>query len=573
MKPLRLIKALPEFQDEVIRRAFQYEKDVLSGKQITGKDIKKAVKRSITLRKKYSYSEKEFKRVASLFYYMYIPVDDRPTQFLPAPWQCWILLNLFAIINPANGKRLYTEALIFVSRKSGKTMFGAALSLIFLTKYGGMQAECFGAATVQKQAKQLMDYAKVIVRNSPSLKSRVEAYRDELHYDDGDSMHTLMQLSEQQAERADGSNPSFCLYDEAHAFKNNALKEVVITGMGARANPLFLTVTTAGFLTVGYPLFTQIELAKKVLSGEIEDDSTFYAIYSLDSEEEAKQEDVTVLEKANPGLGTAVSLERLKAMRDKALLLPSSWRNFLVKNCNIFQTAAEDPFISDENFVKCCSEVPFDQLNGARAWIGLDLSQSVDLTAFTVLVEHPETKVLHTIPYHFFPEKQENKTVRANGVDLTEWIEQGYIVAHDERINLEDIYQKLLEVISLFDVQMIGYDPFHAWDLLAKLKANIEIAHIEVVPVSQSITTMSTPTKYLEELIISQKINLGLNPVLRYCNSNARIKHSPTSNLIRVIKDEQLNPIDSIISTIVALAVYMQTEFDSLTHIINNTET
>ena len=102
-----------------------------------------------------------------------------------------------------------------------------------------MQSQSFGAATVQKQAQQLMDYAKLIIRNSPALKRRIKSYRDELRYDDGESMHSLSQLSEQQAERADGSNPSFCLYDEAHAFVTDKLKEVVITGMGARHNPLF----------------------------------------------------------------------------------------------------------------------------------------------------------------------------------------------------------------------------------------------------------------------------------------------------------------------------------------------
>lgn len=566
MRRLRLKKTLDEFQDEVVKRAFEYEKDVLSGKQIAGDKIIKAVNRSRELRKKYSYSEEDFKRGSALFYYMYIPVKDRPTQFLPAPWQCWVLLNLFGIIDPATGKRVHTEALIFVSRKSGKTMFGAALAIIFLTKFGGMQAECFGAATVQKQAQQLMDYSKLIIRNSPALKSRIKPYRDELRFDDGESKHTLMQLSEQQAERADGSNPSFCLYDEAHAFTSDALKEVVVTGMGARSNPLFLTVTTAGFLTVGYPLFTQVELAKQVLNNDVQDDSTFYALYELDSEDEAKG-NISVLQKANPGLGTAVSVDRLRDMRDKALLLPSSWKNFIVKNCNIFQTTTEDPFISDDHFLKCCHEIPHNELRGGRAWIGIDLSQSVDLTAFTVLVEHPQTKILHVIPYHFFPGGQENKLVRANGVDLSEWIEQGWIIEHEERIDLNDVFQYIEEVFQTYDVQMTGYDPYHAWDLKSKIESKVEWSHIPMVPVSQSITTMSTPSKYLEELVISEEINLGQNPVLRYCNSNARIRFSQTSTLIRVIKDEQLNPIDSMISTIVALATYMETEFSTLTHL------
>ncbi|WP_430813139.1 terminase TerL endonuclease subunit [Carboxylicivirga sp. RSCT41] len=578
MKPLRLIKESNVFEDEVIKRAFQYEDDVLSGKIAAGEYLIKAIKRSQELRKEYNYNELAFRDIAILFYHMYIPIQDRPTQFLPDGWQCWILLNLFAILTDDN-KRLHTEGLVLVARKSGKTMFGAAIMIAILLKYGGMSGELFGAATVQKQAQQLMNYCKVIIRNSPMIKKRIKQYRDELHFDDGYSLHVLSQLSEQQADKADGKNCSACLYDEGHAFKTADLKQVVITGMGARANPLFLTISTTGFLTIGYPLYEQVELAKKVLNGKIKDDATFYAIYQLDSEEEAKSSDISVLEKANPGLGSAISESRLLSMRDKALLLPSSWKHFLVKNANIFQTSIEDPFIALEDFEKCCkSEIKLEEHYGARAWIGLDLSTKVDLTAMTVLIEDQTTKELQVYPFHYFPSRKDdfgnerNKVVRANGADLQPMIDAGFIKVHENRINYDLIYHDIKEIIEHFDVQIIGYDPYSAEDLVNKLKADIDIAHIEKIPVSQSITTLSPPSKLLEELVISENINFGFNPALKYCNSNARIKFSQSSNLIRVIKDEMLNPIDSIISTIISLALYMESEYSTLSHILDNQE-
>lgn len=560
MKPLRLYKKTEDFQNEVVRRAFQYEEDVISGVQIANKWIKLGVKRSRYLREKYSYSEYELRNVANLFYHMYIPIKDRPTQFMPSPWQCWILLNLFAIIDPDTGKRLHDEALLFVARKSGKTMFGGALSIVFLVKYGGMSAECFGAATTQEQAKQLMNYTKVIIRNSPKLKKRIRVMKEELVYDDGTSENTLIKLSEQQAERADGKNPSYCLYDEAHAFKTDALKEVVMTGMGARWEPLFMTVTTAGFLLNGYPLFDQVELAKDVLQGKKEDDHTFYALYMLDDEKEALG-DVAVLEKANPGIGSALTLDRLKAMRDKARLLPSKWRHFLVKNCNIFQKEESNPYIADELYVKCCHEFYISELAGGRCWIGIDLSKTIDLAALTALVEHPVTKRLYVIPYHYFPGGEEEKKVRPNGVDLTDWIEAGLIKEHVGRIDLLKIKDDIVELMDMFNVVSIGYDPFHAHELVANLKAEYQF-EVEIKPFSQRITMMSPPTEYLEALVYNQEIELGRNPVLRYCFSNALIKHSRTSSLIQVVKDEQLNSIDSCISTIVAVGMWMDSELD-----------
>lgn len=576
MKALRIHRDVEDFQKVIIQRAFQYETDIQSGKEIACNWIKQAVSRSQELRQKYRYDEVELKRIASIFYHIYIPIKDKPTQFVLDSWQCWVLMNLFAIIDPATGFRLHNEAILFVSRKSGKTFFGATILLSYMLKYGGMQSESFCAATSQSQAKKAMEACKVIIRNSPALKERIKQYRDELVFDDGNSKHTLVQLSEPQAERADGSNPSACLYDEFHAYKDERLYEVVQTGMGARQQPLSLIVTTAGFNTVGYPLYERIQLAneildKKIVDGKlVEDDSTFFALYQLDNEDEALSDDINIFKKANPSLGTTVSIERLTAMRDKAKLLKSSWKHFLIKNCNVFKSTDEDPFIEDDVYVQSCADIPYDELIGARAWIGLDLSQTIDLSAFTILVEHPKTKILNVIPYHYFPSAEKKKRVRANGVDLTEWINDGFIKCHDGDIDMEDIYQDILKATQIYNVQIIGYDPAYAQQLRGKLKSNTDLMHIPIIPVGQGSTTLSSPTKYFEALVTNKKINLGKNPVLRYCNSNCRVKYFQTSSLIRIIKDRKQNPIDSIISTIVGLTVFMETEFDETTLMINN---
>ena len=100
--------------------------------------------------------------------------------------------------------------------------------------------------------------------------------------------------------------------------------------------------------------------------------------------------------------------------------------------------------------------------------------------------------------------------------------------------------------------------------ITSETEGELELSHIPIVPVPQSMSVMSPPSKYFEYLVLNKKIELGQNPVLRYCNANARLKFSKTSNLIRISKDDQLNPIDSIISTVVALAVYMNQEYNEI---------
>ncbi|WP_430811275.1 MULTISPECIES: terminase large subunit [unclassified Carboxylicivirga] len=560
------------FADEVLRRSAEYQEQVLSGEQIAPETIVKAVKRHQRFKEKYEYREEEVRRIAKIFCFMAIPIDDRPTQFMPAPWQCFVLEALFGLWR--GDKRVFMFALIHVSRKSGKTMFAAALAIIFFTKLGGMSSEVYGCGTTFDQAKQLLNYCKTIVRNShKSLKKAIKTYRDSLTYDDGGSSHILKPIAN-TPELLDGKNPSACVYDESHAFPDDDLKEVIITGMGARANPLFMEISTAGFLTVGYPYFENVALGRKVLDGEVEDDSTLYLIYEMESEEEAATCPVEELEKSNPGLGYSISPDRLEEMRKKAKLLPSSWKHFLVKNANIFQTTTEDPFIADEDYLQCCDPVLLEELEGARAWIGIDLSQAVDLTAFVVIAEHPQTKKLHAIPFHFFPMRfVDKKAVRANGVDLRPWINEGFIEPHEDRINEDRIIQVIYEQLNYFKVQLIVYDPFSAHNIIAHFKGDLDVLkQCDIVAYPQSIKFISPAAKFLEKLVLGGEINLGQNPVLRYCNSNARVQYSISSNLIRITKDDQLNPIDSMMALIMALGAYMETEYDEINHLLGDKE-
>lgn len=75
---------------------------------------------------------------------------------------------------------------------------------------------------------------------------------------------------------------------ESHAHANRDLFNIMDSGMKARENPLLLEISTAGFRK-DYPFYSQLEIAKKVLSGELEQDNTFYALYTLDDEREIEQ--------------------------------------------------------------------------------------------------------------------------------------------------------------------------------------------------------------------------------------------------------------------------------------------
>nr|WP_320020895.1 terminase large subunit [uncultured Draconibacterium sp.] len=170
-----------------------------------------------------------------------------------------------------------------MARKNAKTTLTAIFSLYELMK-GASEAEVYFLATTSKQASQALKYLKHIISVSPALKKRVDVLQYHLRF----NKHSIAKPLASIANKLDGLNPSFVIIDESHAHPNRDLFNIMDSGMKARPEPLLLEISTAGF-NKDYPFYSQLEAAKRVLDNEGEQDNTFYALYTLDSEEEIEQ--------------------------------------------------------------------------------------------------------------------------------------------------------------------------------------------------------------------------------------------------------------------------------------------
>ena len=75
---------------------------------------------------------------------------------------------------------------------------------------------------------------------------------------------------------------------------------------------------------------------------------------------------------------------------------------------------------------------------------------------------------------------------------------------------------------------------------------------ITIVPVCQGFRDMSAPTKELEKLLLSKRLQHGGNPVLRWMADNVSVREDPAGNL-KPDKAKSTGRIDGIVATIVAL--------------------
>lgn len=241
------------------------------------------------------------------------------------PWQIELIYNLFA--EDENGKLLTRTALVGMPRKNGKSALGSSLALwsLFLGPNGG---EVYSCAADKEQARIVFGDAKRTIEAHSELSEMVRVYRDAIEVVDTGSIYRVLSS---EAYTKEGLSPTFVVFDELHASPNPDLYNVMSLGMGAREEPMLLSITTAGVKTdsTGYDstAYKQYQYGQKVARGEIIDPTFFMAWW--EAPPEADHRDPKTWELANPGYGDLNSVEDFAAMA-KRIEEPE----FRTKRCN-----------------------------------------------------------------------------------------------------------------------------------------------------------------------------------------------------------------------------------------------
>lgn len=558
------------YVDTLYKEALQYEKDVLNKTIVTGERIQQAVRRRRDVYdEKYIFNKEKVLKVFRFFYYVRITVDNKPQRFRPLPWMSWVVLSIYGYYRDETlTKRVIRFATIFVARKSAKTTFAAILSLYALLKEE-RNSEAYFCANTKDQASQALRYLKQIVKDSPALKNNVRLRQFKLESENDKRGYCVARPVANEPDTLDGLSPSFAIIDEKHAMSTNDLFNIMKTGTLARTNPLIITISTAGF-NREYPFYNEIEVGKKILDGDLEDDSTFYALFMLDDEEK-EIENPEMWAKANPSLKDkdgrgVISLDDLIIDFKKASLIMADKKNFITKNLNIY-VDAEDAWLPDEDYKKCGKDADIKEFFGAKAYLGIDLSTARDLSSLVAILEHPVTGELTVFPEFYFPSDASEKKIRASGIDLTEWIDKDYIREHKGRIvSYDEIFDRIAWWCDNFDVQAIGYDPWNATMLIAKVESEIMV---DMKPCRQNTGFFNFPMKYFERLVFSETVNVTKNPVLRWNVKNV-VTYTDGNGNIKPMKNKSLDSIDGVIALLMALGMYAEINFDAVSALMEN---
>ena len=461
-------------------------------------------------------------------------------------WQKAIIQTIFGFVDD-KGFRKYRECFIVVARKNGKSTLLSAIGLymLFADHEGGAQVCC--VASKKDQAKIVFEEAKNMVSQSALLKKHIRKRKSDLYVDL--TFSTFEPLAS-DSNTLDGLNMHCGILDEVHAWKDRNIYDVSKQSMGARQQPLLVSISTAGFVREN--IYDSLyELSKDILNGTKKDERFVSFIYELDERKEWTNPKFYI--KANPGLGTIKSLDYLKEQVKRARNDKNYLPTLLTKDFNIRETGVG----SWLNFETVENKDKFDlkELSGCYGIGGVDLSSVGDLTCATCLIRKKDN--IYITQMYFIPEERATQHEQEDKVPYKVWKEQDYIrFCSGNMVRFSDVtnwFNELRDKYNIYTV-WVGYDQWGANQWADEMKQN----GYTLEAVIQGAKTMSTPMKILASDLADKKINYNNNPILKWCLTNTQIEIDKNDNIRPVKGKNSKQRIDGAVSLIDAYVVYQR---------------
>lgn len=537
----------------------KYVEDVLSGREVACQNILRACRRY----KRFKYERDDIyfdeedvqRKIRFVSKLKHTLGQFKGVNFNLLPWQQWIVASIYGFKYKHNNLRVTQNVLLFVSRKNGKTALAAALALISLIADKEFKPEVALVANTAKQAEIAFNAIKDFSESIDPDGAIFTRYRSSLRVP---ILKGEVLVCSSDSRTLDGYNTSTAILDEFHAQKNWDLYNVTKSSQGNRRNPLMIIITTAGFYGAGYPLYEYRDTAINVLKGNKEDDKLFAAIYELDEADDWTDE--SVWKKASPNLDITVERDFLRGEVMAAQNTPSLQVGVLTKNFNKF-VSASDVWIADE-FVKNAMQ-PIDLqrfINEEPLYAGVDLSSRGDITAWSVMFPPNPNRDYLSDKYVFktFLYVPDNTLKKgSNAAFYQEHEREGYIIRTSGNvIDYDYILKDMLDFHNNHYIHSMGYDSWNSTQWSNNAQAN----GLNIEPYAQSLGSFNKPTKEFERLILSGKVVIDYNPVIRWMLSNCEIKTDANGNIKPVKLQSSINKIDGVISMLEALGVYLLQE-------------
>lgn len=462
-------------------------------------------------------------------------------------WQKATISLMFGIVDE-DGLRIFREVFMVMGRKNGKSLFASAVIayMVYLDGEYGARVYCL-APKLEQAAIVYENFFKMVTRE-PELSDLAKKRRSDVYLEE---TNTTVRPLAFNAKKSDGFNPHLTVCDEIASWPTEqGLKqyEVMKSALGARKQPMILSISTAGYVNDG-PFDELMMRSTAFLLGNSQERRLLPILYMID--DESKWDDIDELRKANPNMGVSVSedffLEEIAIARNSL----SKLAEFKTKYCNLKQNSTQAwlPFEVVDAVTQ--EELSLESFREHYAVGGIDLSQTTDLTACCVVIERDGK--LYTFSRFFMPANKVEELQQREGVPYQLYISKGLLqVSGENFVDYNDCFEwfrSLVEEYEIYPLQ-VGYDRYSAQYLVQQMEQYG--FHMDDVFQGENLTPV---IHEMDGLLRDKTLQLGTNNLLKAHFLNVGMKQNEETRKIRPVKIDPRCHIDGFVAVIDALTV------------------
>jgi len=443
-------------------------------------------------------------------------------------WQKAIISAMFGICDE-DGNRTFREVVIIVARKQGKSLLASAIMAYCLFLDGEYGAKIFCVAPKLDQADIVYSSFWQTISKEPELAALIKKRKSDYYVESTNSSVKKIAFN---AKKSDGFNPSLTVCDEIASWPGDqGLKqyEVMKSALGARRQPLILSISTAGYINEG--IYDELlKRCTRFLLGDSKERRLLPFLYMIDDTD--KWNDINELRKSNPNLGVSVSVDYLLEEIAVAEGSLSKKAEFLTKYCNIKQNSSL-AWLNSRDVESARGEaLRLEDFRGCYCVGGIDLSQTTDLTAACIVLEREET--LYVFARFYLPREKIDEATARDGLPYRQYIQRGILFeSGDNFVDYMDVYNWFVELVRDYKIYplWIGYDRYSALQLTQQMEGTG--FHMDSVYQGENLTGIINET---EGQMKDKNFRIGDNDLLAVHLLDAAVKCNAENGRKKLIK-------------------------------------
>ena len=474
-----------------------------------------------------------------------VGLTERYFEYKLFDWELFVLALIHCYYK-SNDTVVFDEILLVMGRGNGKNGFISPVAWYLTTHYHGIKEYNIDIiANAEDQAKTSFDDVYGVLERTWGTSKHFFTKTKKLIVNT--RTNSYIKYNTSNAKTKDGKRSGCLIFDEIHEYESWDMIKVFISGFGKKKHSRTFYITTNGYIRGGV-LDEMLDLAQRVLSGEIKDIGLLPLIYKLDDKEEVHDPKNWV--KANPSLPYLPELRKeLKKAYTKMKHQPQLAIDFMTKRMNL---PAQDNFIVVapwEKILATNQPIPYDELYGLQCLGGIDYARTTDFASCGLLFKHKGKRywIEHTFVCHLAL-KIESRPIK---FPVQEMADRGLItIIYRDNISAQDISGWFLEQAKKYHIKNIYCDEYRK----SLLESEFQKVGLPLESVRSGPITHAKVAPLVEQIFAEETLVFGDNPTMRWYTNNTYQEMDKKGNITYLKIEPKTRKTDGFSALIHALS-------------------